>query len=171
MQAGKLYAGTVEVVEDDLAICSSRGYMRAELAVGPLDIVDAQALALAGVRVCIVEDSSTQISLVDDAGILDADRLEQLLAGEDGMGALAVDVEGRDVEARLVACMLRIACADTGNFRHQRVRQPGAVGLHAWGPRRVGRRQRLGDEALKVRARPLGQRQRRRRRYLGRRHG
>lgn len=113
MQAGKLYAGTVEVVEDDLAICSSRGYMRAELAVGPLDIVDAQALALAGVRVCIVEDSSTQISLVDDAGILDADRLEQLLAGEDGMGALAVDVEGRDVEARLVACMLRIACADT----------------------------------------------------------
>lgn len=37
---------------------------------------------------------------------MDADRLENLLAGEDGMGALAVDVEGRDVEARLMACML-----------------------------------------------------------------
>lgn len=48
VQASKLYAGTVEVVEDDLAVGSRRGNMGAKLAVGPLDVVDAQALALAG---------------------------------------------------------------------------------------------------------------------------
>jgi hypothetical protein len=30
------------------------------------------------------------------------------------MGAFTVDVEGRDVEACLVACILGIACADAG---------------------------------------------------------
>jgi hypothetical protein len=31
------------------------------------------------------------------------------------MGAFTVDVKGRDVEACLVACILRIACADAAD--------------------------------------------------------
>jgi len=112
VQSGELYAGAVEVVQDDFAVCSSSRYMRAELAMRPFYVVDAQALALPGLGVCIVEDGSAQIGLVDNPGILHADCFENFLASKDGMGAFTVDVEGRDVEACLMACILRIACAN-----------------------------------------------------------
>ena len=81
---------------------------------GPLDVVDAQAFALSGLRVGIVEHGSTQIGLVNNLGVMDSDSLEDLLASEDGMSALAVDVEGGDVQASLVAGVLRVACTNTG---------------------------------------------------------
>jgi len=73
VQSGELDACAVQVVQYDFAIGSGSCDMRAELAMGPFYVVYAQALALAGVRVGIVEDSSTQVGLVDDLGILHAD--------------------------------------------------------------------------------------------------
>lgn len=122
VQAGEFNARAVQVVENDLAVCCGSRNMRAELAVRPLHVMDAQALALSGVGICIVEHGSTQIGLVDNLGILHADRLENLLASEDCMRALAVDVEGRDVEACLVACILGIACADAAEPEFSRRR-------------------------------------------------
>lgn len=94
--------------------------MRAELAVRPFYVVDAQAVAMTGMRVGIVEHGGPQIGVVDNLGVLHADSLENLLASEDGMGAGAVDVEGRDVEARLVAGILRGAIADAAGGRLSR---------------------------------------------------
>jgi hypothetical protein len=88
--------------------------MRAELAVRPLHVMDSQAFALSGVRVCIVEDGCTQVGLVDDLGVLHPYCFENFLASEDCMGALAIDVEGRDVEACLMAGILRVSGADAG---------------------------------------------------------
>ena len=128
VQAGELNARAVQVVENDLAVGCSSGDMRAELAVRPLHVMDAQALALAGMGICIVEHGSTQIGLVDNLGVLQADRLENLLASEDCMGALAVDVEGRDVEAGLMAGILRICGADAGVDCLVKQVQPGRKG-------------------------------------------
>jgi hypothetical protein len=116
VQPGKLDACTIQVVQYDFAIRSGRCYVRGELAMRPFHVMYAQAFPLSGVRVGIIEDSSTQVGLVDDLGILDADRFEHLFASEDGMGAFTVDIEGRDVEACLVACILGIACADAGGI-------------------------------------------------------
>lgn len=112
VQPGELDACAVQVVQYDFAICSGSGDVGAELAMGPLYVVYAQALALSGMRIGIIEDCSPQVGLVDDLGILDADSLQDLLASEDGMGAFTVDVEGRDVEACLMACILGVARAD-----------------------------------------------------------
>jgi hypothetical protein len=71
--------------------------------------VDTQALALSGGRgvvLRVVDYGSTQIGLLDDLGILDTHRLQHLLPRKDGMGPITVDVQGRDVEARLVAGIL-----------------------------------------------------------------
>jgi hypothetical protein len=73
VQPSELDACAVQVVQYDFAIGSCSGDMRAELAMGPFDIVYAQALALAGMRVGIIENSSTQVGFVDDLGILHAD--------------------------------------------------------------------------------------------------
>ena len=70
VQPSKFDAGTVEVVQDDLAISSSGCDMRAELSMRPLDVVDAQAVALSDMGVGIVEDSGAQIGVVDNFGIL-----------------------------------------------------------------------------------------------------
>jgi hypothetical protein len=115
VEPGQLDASAVEVIQDDFAIGGGRGYMRAELAMRPLYIVDAEPVALAGFGIAalsVVNDGSTQIGLLDDFGVVDTHRLEDLLAGEDGMGALAVDVEGGDVQAGFVAGLLRRAGAD-----------------------------------------------------------
>ena len=116
VQPGELDACAVQVVQNDFAICSGSCDVGAELPMGPLYIVYAQALALSGMRVGIIEDRSTQVGLVDDLGILDADCFQDLLASEDGMGAFTVDVEGRDVEACLMACILGVARADADEF-------------------------------------------------------
>jgi hypothetical protein len=115
VQANELDAGAVQIVEDDLAVGDSGGDVGIELAVGPLDILDAEAFTLASMGVGIVEDGGAQVGLVDNLGIMDADRLEDLLACEHGMGAVAVDVEGSDVEAGLVAGVVRGAGADAGH--------------------------------------------------------
>jgi hypothetical protein len=73
MQSGKLYAGMVQVVQYDFAIGSGSCNMRAELAMRPLYVVDAQAFALSDMGVGIVENSSAQVGLVDDLGILHTD--------------------------------------------------------------------------------------------------
>lgn len=112
VQSGGFDAGLVEVVQDDLAIGGSSCYMRAELAMRPLDIMDAQALSLPDVVVGIVEDSRSQIGLIDDFGVLHADGFEDLLASKHGMCAFTVDVQGGDAQACLVACILGVACAD-----------------------------------------------------------
>lgn len=78
------------------------------------------------------QDRGPQVDLIDDSGILDADRLQDLPAGENRVGALAVDVEGRDVEARLVTGIVRVARADP------------------WGPRLSERPDRAGDDTCKM---------------------
>lgn len=77
------------------------------MTVGPLDIMDAQAVTLAGVGIGIAEDGGAKIDVVDNFGVVYADGLEEFLAGQDGVGAVAIDVEGGDVEAGLVAGILR----------------------------------------------------------------
>jgi hypothetical protein len=121
VQAGQLNAGAIEVIEDDLAIGLSCRDVGVEVAVRPLDVVDAKTLALAGRRgsgdcrvLGIVENSSTQVGVLEYLGALHAHRFEDLFACENGMGALAVDVEGRDVQARLVAGILGRASANAG---------------------------------------------------------
>jgi hypothetical protein len=73
MQSGKLYAGTVQVVQYDFAIRGGSCNMRAELAMRPFYVADAQAFALSGIGVGIVENGSAQVGLVDDLAILHAD--------------------------------------------------------------------------------------------------
>jgi hypothetical protein len=73
VQPGELDACAVQVVQYDFAICSGRGDVGAELAMGPFHVVYAQALALSGMGIGIIEDGSTQVGLVDNLGILDAD--------------------------------------------------------------------------------------------------
>ena len=198
VQARQLDAGTVQVVEDDLAVGSRGGNVGAELAMGPLDIVDAEAVALAGRRmrgcVCVGvrEDSRAQVGVVDDAGVVDADRLEDLAAGEDGVGALAVGVEGGNVEARLVGGIVGAAGTEAGaggsaeawgTARGSEQNLPGEPGHDDVGratrrarrrssrsrrrPRRVGCGQWLGDEALEVGARLVARRRWRRSRRDG----
>jgi hypothetical protein len=75
--------------------------MRAELAMRPFDVVDAQAFALAGGRgvvLCIVENSSPQIGLLDNLGVLDTYRLQDLFPCKDSVGPVAIDVESGYVE-------------------------------------------------------------------------
>ena len=60
----------------------------------------------------IVEHCSTQVDFIDNLGILDTDSFQDLLACEHRVGTFAVDVEGRDVQARLMAGILRVARAD-----------------------------------------------------------
>jgi hypothetical protein len=67
VQSDEFDAGTIQVIQDHLAIGDSRGDMRAELAMRPLDVLDAQALTLACMGVGIVEDGSSQVGLVDDS--------------------------------------------------------------------------------------------------------
>ena len=116
MQTGQLSTGSIEVVQNDLTIGGSGGYMRVELPMRPLDVLDAQAGALSGLgMVGEIDDGSTQVGLLDDPGIvllLNTYRLQDLLAGQDCMGAVTVDVEGLDGQTRLVACILRRASAD-----------------------------------------------------------
>lgn len=83
--------------------------MRAELAVRPLDVLDAQTLALACMRVGVGEDGGAQVGVVDNLGAIDADSLEDLFASEDGMGPLTVDIKGSYVQASLVCGVQRVA--------------------------------------------------------------
>lgn len=112
VQSGKLDACTVQIVQNDFAIGSSGGYMGAELAMGPFDVVDAKAFTLSCMRVGIVEDGSAKIGVVDNFGVVDTDGLQDLFASQDSMGAFTIDVEGRDVEAGFVADILGVAGAN-----------------------------------------------------------
>ena len=113
MQSCQLNASAIEVVQYDLSIGGSSGYMRAELAMGPLHIMDGEALTLpgmGGMALCSIDYGGAQIGILDDLGIIDADGLEDLLASEDGVCAVAVDVEGGNVQACFMACILGQAC-------------------------------------------------------------
>lgn len=109
MQSDKLYAGTIQVVQDDFAVSNSSGNMRAELAMRPLDVLDAQAFTLACMRVTIAERGSAQVGLVDNLGAINTHCLEDLLASKHGMRPLAVDVESSNVKAGLVSGIKRTA--------------------------------------------------------------
>lgn len=111
VQSDELHAGTIQVVQDDFAVGNSSGNMRAELAMRPFYVLDAEALALACMRISIVEHGGTQIGVVDDLGAVDTDCFEDVLASEHGMGPLTVDVEGGNVETGLVGCIEREAGA------------------------------------------------------------
>jgi hypothetical protein len=115
VQADEFDTGAIQIVEDDLAVGDSSGNVGAELAMRPLDVLDAESLTLASMRVGIVEDGGAQVGLVDNLGIVDADRLEDFLACKHGMGAVTVDVEGSNVETGLVAGVVRGAGADAGH--------------------------------------------------------
>jgi len=140
VQARELDTGAVQVVEDDLAVGGGGGDVGGEVAVGPLDVMDAQAVALAGVGVGTVEDGGAEIDVVDDVGVVDADGLEDFLAGQDGMGALAVDVEGGEAEAGLVAGILGGGGADAAGGRsaenggrQREATHPGSLGTRGLG--------------------------------------
>lgn len=109
MQSDKLYAGTIQVVQDDFAVSNSSGNMRAELAMRPLDVLDAQAFTLTCMRVAIAECGSPQVGLVDNLGAIDTHCLEDLLASKHGMRPLAVDVESSNVKPGLVSGIKRTA--------------------------------------------------------------
>jgi hypothetical protein len=109
MQSDKLYAGTIQVVQNDFAVGNSSGNMRAELAMRPLDVLDAQAFTLSCMRVAVAECGSPQVGLVDNLGAIDTHCLEDLLASKHGMRPLAVDVESSNVEPGLVGGIKRTA--------------------------------------------------------------
>lgn len=132
VQTGQLDACAIEVVQDDLAIGSGGGNVGVEVAMGPLDVLDGESRALPGMgMVGIVDYGSTQVGVLDNAGVelLDAHRLEDVLAGEDGMGAFAVDVEGLDGQTRLVAGVLRGAGADASRLVSVAGRDGGSSSL------------------------------------------
>ena len=81
-----------------------------------------------------------EIDVVDDVGVVDADGLEDFLAGQDGMGALAVDVEGGEAEAGLVAGILGGGGADAAGGRsaenggrQREATHPGSLGTRGLG--------------------------------------
>lgn len=112
VQFDKLDAGTIQVVEDDFTISNCSRNMRAELAMRPFYILDAQAFTLSCMGIGIVKDSSSKIGLVNNLGVVHTYCFENLLASKHGMGPLTVDVQGGDVEACLVCCILRVASPD-----------------------------------------------------------
>ena len=109
MQSDKLHVGTIEVVQDDFAVGNSSRYMRAELAMRPFHILDAQALTLPCIGVCIIEDSSSQVGVIDDLDTVYFYRLKNLFASKHGMCPLTIDVKCRDVKARLVGGIKGVA--------------------------------------------------------------
>lgn len=115
MQSDKLHVGTIQVVQDDLAVGDSSSDMRAELSMRPFYVLDTQALTLSCMRVGIVECSSPQVGLVNNLGAIDTDGLEDLFASKYSMGPLTVDVKSGNVETRLVCGIKRVACSDAGS--------------------------------------------------------
>lgn len=97
VQSDELHAGTIQVIQDDFAVCDSSCNMRAELAMRPLHVLDAQTLALSCMRISIVEHSSSQVSLVNNLGAIDTYGLEYFFASKHGMCPLTIDVECSDV--------------------------------------------------------------------------
>ena len=78
---------------------------------GPFDVVDLESFTLAGSGVvsCIVDNSSTEIGLFCTLGILDPDGLQDFASCKNCVGPLAVDVDGGNLKAGFMACILRRA--------------------------------------------------------------
>lgn len=143
VQLGQLDAGAIEIVQHDLAVGGGGGNVGAVVAMRPLDVVDLERIAVPGWRGgraglvvrSIVDDGGAQIGLFGALGASDADGLEDLSASEDGMCPLLIDVDGADVKAGLVACILRRQRAQPGGgqqrasgWRTHHTTHPGILG-------------------------------------------
>lgn len=152
VQLGQLDAGAVEIVQHNLAIGGRGGDVGAVAAMRPLDIVDLEGVAVPGWRGGgaglvvrgIVDDGGAQVGLLGALGASDADGLEDLAASEDGMCPLLIDVDGADVKAGLVACILRRQRAQPGGGQQ---RLGGSASHNADAP---------GDSGLERRALAVG---------------
>lgn len=114
MQSGQLYSRAIQIVQEDLPAGGCRGNVGTVLAMRPLNIVYLQSLPLPGGSPrsrwnvgSIADNGSAEVDLLGAFGTGDSDRFENLAACKYGVGPLMVDVESSNLQACLVACILR----------------------------------------------------------------
>jgi hypothetical protein len=89
----------LDVVYDDLAVRGGGGQVVFILAVRPLDVVEVEGLAVHVCVLAMVGDCGQEVDAFGARVCVDAIGTEDVLAGDDGVRPIAVDVKRRKLVA------------------------------------------------------------------------